>query len=163
MKIECNTASALMRTYFNYPISSNVKDAILSHLIICPKCKKMYEDYAKAVGKKFELNEDIEKLLAQYDEEVDDMSDNENVSKTKKRSYTDMAKEKDISSLMNIQSVREYFKEQYDVNDRAYAECIAKFGWYVTEKMCKTIDTLEKLYNLSGGSDNDEVNNDAEK
>lgn len=153
MTINCSTAMALMRTYFNYPIANNVKDAILTHLIKCERCRTVYMDYAKAIGMKFELMEEIEAVYNEYDSDSnkkDAKMDESDTTKSKRRTYHDMAKEKDVSSLMNIQCARDYFKETFEVKDSEMAQRASEFGWYVVEKMCKNIDKLEQLYNLSG-------------
>lgn len=155
MEIDCRLAACLMRIFFNANITTSIKDSIVTHLIRCNSCRQKYEEYAKAIGTKFEIDEEIKKIYDEYDniakEESATMESKEKNSKvTKVRTYYDMAKEKDISSLMNVQSVRERFKEQYNANDIEYMKKLQEFGWYLAEEMCKRIDTLENLYKLSG-------------
>lgn len=151
MEINCNLAACLMRTYFNMNVTTSIRDAILTHLIKCEHCRKKYEEYAKAIGCKFELMEDIKKTYDEYDktDEVDKTSMDEKPV-VKKRTYYEIAKDKDISSLMNIQSVRERFKERYETDDAEYLKKLQDFGWYLAEEACKRIDTLENLFELSG-------------
>lgn len=151
-------AACLMRIFFNANITTSIKDSIITHLIKCKSCRQKYEDYAKAVGQKFELDSEIKKIYEEYDsmtkEENATMENNNNNNNTyevvKVRTYYDMARDKDISSLMNVQSVRERFKEQYSVDDEDYMKRLQDFGWYLAEEMCKKIDILENLYKLSG-------------
>lgn len=151
MEINCNLAACLMRTYFNANVTVSIRDAILTHLIKCDKCRKKYEDYAKAIGCKFELMEDIKKTYDEYDKsDKDNKTNMEEKPTVKRRTYYEIAKDKDISSLMNIQSVRERFKEKCEADDAEYLKKLQDFGWYLAEEICKKIDILESLYNLSG-------------
>lgn len=153
MEIDCRLAASLMRIFFNANITTSIKDSIITHLIKCKSCRQKYEDYAKAIGQKFELDNEINKIYEEYDAIIDEESTNMDEKSTeviKKKTYYEIAKEKDISSLMNVQSVRERFKEQYSVDDEDYMKRLQDFGWYLAEEMCKKIDVLENLYKLSG-------------
>ena len=159
MEIDCRMAACLMRIFFNKNITTAIKDSIITHLIKCDSCRQKYEEYARAIGQKFEINDEIKKVYDEYDsmtkEENATMEDNNNDNNNtnevvKVRTYYDMARDKDISSLMNVQSVRERFKEQYSVDDADYMKKLQDFGWYLAEEMCKRIDTLENLFKLSG-------------
>lgn len=153
MEIDCRLAACLMRIFFNANITTSIKDSIITHLIKCKDCRQKYEDYAKAIGQKLELDTEIEKVYEEYNAIIDKESikkEEKNTAVIKKKTYYEIAKEKDISSLMNVQSVRERFKESYSVNDEDYMKKLQDFGWYLAEEMCKKIDVLEILYNLSG-------------
>ena len=135
----------LAGNFFKTAMSVELRDEIVTHLSKCEECRKVYVEYARAYGKKFDLDEEIKNVLDMYDEE-------EKITNEKKKgtSYLKAAKGKRISELMGVKSVRDFMINEKDSVEQMGDDLDASgYGWYVIEKMCKDIDLLEKMYKLS--------------
>ncbi|MCM1324126.1 MAG: hypothetical protein NC218_08185 [Acetobacter sp.] len=160
--MDCSTVSTLMRCYFSGTIRLQDKDNIVSHLIVCKKCKKEYAAYAKKIGVKFNLIREVQKIynaceVSEMEAENINRLVQEGVISDKivegKHKWTQAAREKDVATLSNVKCVNDFFKEEISYQNTTSEENIARFGWYKVEEMCKTVDALNNIYKLSGGKE----------
>lgn len=158
--MDCSTVMTLMRVYFSGAVGWVAKDEIVSHLILCKKCKKAYKEYAKKINVNFNLIREVQKIYNACEvEEVEPEHIKELVESgvisdkivEGKHKWHQAAKEKDITTLANIKCVADFFSEDICYRDPELEDSIAKFGWYKVEEMCKTVDRLNSIFKLSGG------------
>lgn len=151
-----------MRCYFSGAIPLTQMDAIVSHLITCKKCKKKYKEYANKIGLKFNLIREVQKIYNLCEvNEMDANNINELIDKgviapqivESKKKWQQVAQEKDIATLANLKCVADFFQEEFEFDTVPEKEAVAAFGWYKVAEMCKTVDTLNNLFKLSGGEE----------
>ena len=160
MKLNCQLIQAFMRKYFTGDLSTSTKDAIISHIAKCRDCRKIYKDYAKAVGKKFNLIVEIHKIYLECQskdinpEHINKLVEEKILSKEVlekgKKSWYEMAKGRKLDEVMMAQSVRDFvLSENVTINEQCDVDVYNDYGWYMIKEKCKLIDKLEYLYHLN--------------
>ena len=169
MELNCKLVDTFMRRYFSEELSLATKDAIVSHIVNCRDCRKKYKDYAKAIGKKFNLIAEIHKVYLECQDgkvepqHINKLVENETISKRvlsiNKKTWTDKAKERRLDDVMNVKSVREFvMDENLHVDGSEDLGVYEEYGWYVIEKKCGIIDSLENIYKQELERDKKEYN-----
>lgn len=155
-KMSCSTVRMLSCLYFKQDMSEPLRTSILLHLCECKECEDRYVLAAKAFGVKFNLKKELKKYNIDF---VDDPTEGvehkaeeypvevkAEVVEIFRSEYGKYAKAKRLDKLLEVYAVKEYFKaNQKDNGDRA----VDDFNWYMVEQICRKIDLLENLYNLS--------------
>lgn len=163
--MNCSTIKTLVKGYFTPAMSVEIRDEIVSHLVVCDDCRKVYADYAKSIGLKFDINQEIMKVYNLYNMQkpelgisdimlTDVISDGqlEEIVKSRDTFYTRRAKKRDIEGVMNVRAVRDLTFEKICIgNDEV--EKFSDFAWYLVENICRKVDILNNLYELSGGKE----------
>lgn len=163
MKLNCQLIQAFMRKYFSGDLSTSTKDAIISHIVKCKDCRKIYKDYAKAIGKKFNLIVEVHKIYLECQskdidpEHINKLVDEKIISKDTlekgKKSWHDMAKKRQLDAVMMAQSVRDFvLSENVTINEQCDFDVYNDYGWYMIKEKCKLIDKLEYIYQLDTSS-----------
>lgn len=163
--MNCSTIKTLVKGYFTPAMPLEIRDEIVSHLVVCKDCFKVYQEYAKSIGLKFDINKEIMKVYGMYalqkpeaklsDIQLTDVVDDgtlEEVIEARDTFYTRKAKQRDISAVMNVKSVRDLAIENVYVNDKDKSK-FSDFAWYLVENLCRQVDNLNNLYELSGGNE----------
>lgn len=155
-ELTCNTVQMLVTGYFNNKLPLEVRDAIITHITKCKECEKMYRELGRAYGFNFNVDEEIKKILDEYDkrdEEKEGKSKGKKKVKESVHKWFNAAKKKDIATVMAVKAVRDFMiSEGRNVQDEQDILDTAEYGWYVIKKICKKVDKLENLYKLSGGT-----------
>ena len=169
--MDCSTVKVLMRLYFNKKIPLDQKDEIISHIIACRKCRAEYKEYAKAIGVKFNVISEVQKIYAACEanniepSKLYDLIKQGSIDErvvNRKDKYTHAAREKNVEVLTQIKCVADFFREELSTEfDDESIKRASEFGWWKVEQMCKTVDSLEGLFKMSavgsdltGGDDN---------
>lgn len=135
-------------------MSDELRTSILLHLCECEECEARYVLAAKAFGVKFNLKSELKKYHIDFVEDPTEGAEYkvENYPvevevEIPRSEYGKYAKAKKIDKLMEVYAVKEYFKaNQKEAKDN---KAMDEFNWYIIEQICRKVDLLENLYNLS--------------
>lgn len=150
--LDCKVVRAGFRGFINGFLSAETEEAIIIHLTKCNECKKFYADYCKAIGKKFDIKEIINKFhdkckKQKYKSELIPVLIERGLIKNEEikmiKTYLELAKEKDVIALSNVVSVNELLKSNIEYEEQD-AHLVSDFAWYLVEQSCAKVDMLER-------------------
>ena len=152
--LQCHLVKTFARRYFERRLSVMVEDLILAHLLKCIDCRRAYKDFAKALSINFNLKEAVSNFIVNHPDEREHKyckhlfiaKFGQEVYDKLKPNYTYYAETYDVEELKKVQSAFDIMKEKYEFknDDEQYIEALAEFAKYMTVKMCKNVDLLER-------------------
>ena len=152
--LQCNLVKTFARRYFERRLSVRVEDLILAHLLKCIDCRRAYKDFAQTLNINFNLKEAVSNFIVNHPDEREHKyckhlfiaKFGQEVYDELKPNYTYYAETYDVEELKKVQSVFDIMKEKYEFknDDEQYIEALAEFAKYMTVKMCKNVDLLER-------------------
>ena len=152
--LQCNLVKTFARRYFERRLSVRVEDLILAHLLKCIDCRRAYKDFAKTLNINFNLKEAVSNFIVnhpdarehKYCKHLFIAKFGQEVYDKLKPNYTYYAETYDVEELKKVQSAFDIMKEKYEFknDDEQYIEALAEFAKYMTVKMCKNVDLLER-------------------
>lgn len=157
--LDCAMVQTFCKNYFNRSISDSIKDLLLAHIIKCKICQKHFKKYAKEIAVDFDIKKDAANFIknskssircSKTKEVFIDVYGQAELDKTKV-SWEYYADTFDLPKLMNLQCVNEFSNEEkfeVDPTDQNAIDCYVEYGKYITKKMCKNIDLLEKCFDM---------------
>lgn len=152
--LQCNLVKTFARRYFERRLSVRVEDLILAHLLKCIDCRRTYKDFARTLNISFNLKEAVSNFIVnhpdvrehKYCKHLFIAKFGQEVYDELKPNYTYYAETYDVEELKKVQSAFDIMKEKYEFknDDEQYIEALAEFAKYMTVKMCKNVDLLER-------------------
>nr|DAH13579.1 MAG TPA: anti-sigma factor [Caudoviricetes sp.] len=152
--LQCNLVKTFARRYFERRLSVRVEDLILAHLLKCIDCRRAYKDFAQTLNMNFNLKEAVSNFIVNHPDARDHKyckqlfiaKFGQEVYNELKPSYTYYAETYDVENLKKVQGAFDIMKEKYEFknDDEQYIEALAEFAKYMTVKMCKNVDLLER-------------------
>ena len=152
--LQCNLVKTFARRYFERRLSARVEDLILAHLLKCIDCRRAYKDFAQTLNINFNLKEAVSNFIVnhpdarehKYCKHLFIAKFGQEVYDELKPNYTYYAETYDVEKLKKVQSAFDIMKEKYEFkkDDEQYIEALAEFAKYMTVKMCKNVDLLER-------------------
>ena len=152
--LQCNLVKTFARRYFERKLSVRVEDLILAHLLKCIDCRRAYKDFAQTLNINFNLKGAVSNFIVNHPDARDHKyckqlfiaRFGQEAYNELKPNYTYYAETYDVEELKKVQSAFDIMKEKYEFkeDDEQYIEALAEFAKYMTVKMCKNVDLLER-------------------
>lgn len=157
-ELSCAMVQSFDKGLINKTISNTIMDLLLSHILRCKDCRKHFIAKAKDMGlTKFNIKQEAANFI-NTKKETDCPKTRavfiemygEKMLENMKPTWTYYAETHDLSKTMNLKCVYDFTQEQFEVDDKNVKEIEAfvEFGRYITAKLCKDIDLLERCYNM---------------
>lgn len=158
-RLDCKTTVKFAQMYFDGSIFCSIKDCVLEHLLVCPKCYTEYRKIAKELGLSFNLrNEAIQfakdarvknfnRLTKKMLKELGFGND----VKCAINEWSAAANSFNLTKLMNLKAFSDFASEDFTVkldNWDDDIESIHNFTKWFAKRIANVVDFLEYCYTL---------------
>lgn len=135
----CSLVSSLKWAFFNTGVNKPAERKILHHLLQCPSCRKVYEQYAREIGwGTFNAIEYAMKFLKDNDKTI-------TLSEPKPDTIVDDVLNEKIIKVSRYKCMREILLSNED----------EAFQKYLMVNLAKNLEFLNKCYNLEEANQNE--------